>query len=203
MAFSMRFLRAKHWQLFLLIFGLPMFFQCLMIILLFINLIIGHKPDPLIFFHYFKFFPFVFVVLYSIVWGWLWSIAIGLQGKLPQHIQLRTKNFKFFFFFLTSYLFLLSILCIALFTKLPSMVENGEQPNFIVIVGTISIILPLHFFSMYCSIYCLYFAAKTFKTVELQRETRFSDFIGEFFMFLFYPIGIWIIQPKINKMIET
>jgi hypothetical protein len=48
----------------------------------------------------------------------------------------------------------------------------------------------------------LYFVAKTFKTVELQREVSFSDFVGEFFMIWFYPVGIWIIQPKINKMIE-
>jgi hypothetical protein len=55
---------------------------------------------------------------------------------------------------------------------------------------------------MFCIFYTLYFVAKTFKTVELQREVKFSDFAGEFFMIWFYPIGIWIIQPKINKMIE-
>ena len=26
--------------------------------------------------------------------------------------------------------------------------------------------------------------------------------IFQFFMIWFYPVGIWIIQPKINKMIE-
>ena len=31
-------------------------------------------------------------------------------------------------------------------------------------------------------------------------ETEFSDFAREFFMILFYPIGIWIIQPRINKL---
>ena len=48
----------------------------------------------------------------------------------------------------------------------------------------------------------MYFVAKTLKTVELQKEVLFSDFAGEFFIVWFFPIGIWIIQPKINKIIE-
>ena len=42
----------------------------------------------------------------------------------------------------------------------------------------------------------------TMDSVELQREVSFSDFAGEFFMIWFFPIGIWIVQPKVNKMIE-
>jgi bacteriorhodopsin len=60
----------------------------------------------------------------------------------------------------------------------------------------------IHLFSMFCIFYVLYFAAKTFKTVELQREVRFSEFAGEFFMLWIFPIGVWILQPKINKMVE-
>ncbi len=55
---------------------------------------------------------------------------------------------------------------------------------------------------MFCMFYCLYFVSKTFKIAEMQRETTFSDFAGEFFLLWFYPIGIWIVKPKINKMVE-
>jgi len=55
-------------------------------------------------------------------------------------------------------------------------------------------------FVMYCLLYPSYFIAETFKTCELQREVKFHEFIGAFFLFLLYPIGIWIIQPKVNKM---
>ena len=47
----------------------------------------------------------------------------------------------------------------------------------------------------------MYFVAKTFKTAELQRKVSFSDFAGDFFLVWFLPIGIWIIQPKINRMV--
>ena len=80
--------------------------------------------------------------------------------------------------------------------------ENGKEPDTSMIGGLLGVIIPLHLFSMFCIFYCLYFVAKTFKTVELQREVSFSDFAGEFFLFWFFPIGIWIVQPKINKMIE-
>jgi hypothetical protein len=49
----------------------------------------------------------------------------------------------------------------------------------------------------------MYFAAKTLKTVELKREATFSDFVGEFFLIWFNFIGIWILQPKINKIIQS
>jgi len=55
---------------------------------------------------------------------------------------------------------------------------------------------------MFCLFYCLYFVAKTLKTVELQREVSFNDFIAEFFLTWFFPIGVWILQPRINKMIK-
>jgi hypothetical protein len=41
------------------------------------------------------------------------------------------------------------------------------------------------------------------KTIELQREVTFSDFAGEFFLIWFYPVGIWIIQPKVNKFAQA
>jgi hypothetical protein len=49
-------------------------------------------------------------------------------------------------------------------------------------------------------LYSLYFVAKTIKTAELQKECTFKDFTEEFILILFYPIGLWIIQPRINKI---
>ncbi|WP_238388512.1 hypothetical protein, partial [Christiangramia aestuarii] len=73
--------------------------------------------------------------------------------------------------------------------------------------GTVGILLlfiiPLHLFSMFCMFYLLYFVSKTIKTVELKRSVTFSDFVGEFFMIWFFPIGVWFIQPRINKIISN
>jgi len=55
---------------------------------------------------------------------------------------------------------------------------------------------------MYCIFYLMYKAAKTIKTAEVQKPVSFGDFAGEFFLLWFFPIGIWFLQPKINKLAE-
>lgn len=70
-----------------------------------------------------------------------------------------------------------------------------EFRKFIFETKTLAIVLNL-FLSMIATIIK---AAKTIKTVELQKKVTFSDFAGEFFLLWFSPIGIWILQPKINK----
>jgi hypothetical protein len=63
-------------------------------------------------------------------------------------------------------------------------------------------IVPVHLFSMFCMFYCLYFISKELKAVEWQRPVTFSVYTGEFFLIWFFPIGIWFIQPRINKLSE-
>ena len=63
-------------------------------------------------------------------------------------------------------------------------------------------IIPAHLFSMFCIFYLMYKAARTIKTVEFEKKVTFADFAGEFFLLWFSPIGIWILQPKINKFAE-
>ena len=112
---------------------------------------------------------------------------------------MKVKKFKTLFFIPLIYIFLLSIY-IAIGANGGLKTENGLNKG--MIYGIAGIFILLHLFSMFGIFYTLYFVSKTFKTIELQRKVEFSDFAGEFLMLWFYPIGIWIIQPKINKMIE-
>ncbi len=64
----------------------------------------------------------------------------------------------------------------------------------------LAIIMPLHFLAMFCMFYNLYFAAKTIKLAELQRQVNFGDYAGEFFLMWFFPIGVWWLQPKVNRL---
>jgi len=49
-------------------------------------------------------------------------------------------------------------------------------------------------------IYCDYFNARLLNSAELQRDISFKDFSGDFFAFIFYPIGVWWLQPRINRI---
>lgn len=185
-----KFLKAKHWQLFLLTFGIPMIFQVVMMGTMIAKIGSENNAEPNFIFGYFKFILIMIFVFMAFLLGWYWSVAVGLQRIIPAEIRLKVNRFKilliipivyilfFFGFFMTSF-------------------ATGEPDPRI-----FAVIIPLHLFSMICIFYCLYFVAKTFKTAELQRNVTFSDFAGELFMIWFYPIGIWIIQPKINKMVN-
>lgn len=193
-----KFLKAKHWQLFILVFGLPMLFYTVMMVTIFISISNGTDPSSILF--GMAFFPIVMLLFISMQFGWLWSIAIGLQPKVPENVTMKVKKFKLFFFVPLIYIVLISIF-MGLFAN--QIMQSGNPPSIGLVASFMVIIIPLHLFSIFCIFYTLYFVAKTFKTVELQREVRFSDFVGEFFMIWFYPVGIWIIQPKLNKMIES
>ncbi|MEZ4777307.1 MAG: hypothetical protein R3D00_29290 [Bacteroidia bacterium] len=150
----------------------------------------GNNPDPdlSLMFTYVKIFPVIMVLFMGVFFGWFWSVAIGLQPQVPEEVKMKVNKFKVFFFTPLIYI----LLFVGVFSTIAT--GNGRNP------GIFALIVPLHLFSMFCMFYILYFVSKTIKTVELQREVSFSDFAGEFFMIWFFPIGIWIVQPKINKM---
>ncbi len=194
-----KFLKAKHWQLFLLTFGLPMIFQFIMMGSMIFKFTSHNSPDPTTMFSYVKIFPLITILFVAVYFGWFWSVAVGLQKKVPVYVKMKVNRFKVLFFIPLVYL----LLFMSFFSvSINSVFGPNPQQSVIQISQVFAVILPLHLFSMFCIFHSLYFVAKTFKTVELQREVSFSDFAGEFFMIWFYPIGIWIVQPKINKMLE-
>jgi len=196
------FLRAKHWQLFLLTFGIPMVLYIILMADIFSNLMHhpNEPPDLRAIFGYFKLFPFMIVLFTGTLLGWEYSVATGLQKLVPAGIKMKETKFKTFFFIPVTYM---SLLIILIFICLNVDFSHTDPTNFgPLFFIPFLIIIPIHLFSMFCLFYCLYFVAKTLKTVELQREVSFSDFIAEFFLTWFFPIGVWILQPRINKMIK-
>jgi hypothetical protein len=188
-----RLLRAKHWQLFLLIVGIPIVFQ-IFFTTIFIGTIVrneievGESAEPSVIMPiFFIGFASVFILSVGTLMGWMYSIATGLQSKVPQGVQLKVKRFKIFFWTPIIYIGLILLFSVSTI--------NGYVPH----PGVIALIVPVHLFSIFCIFYTINFAAKTLKTVELQRAVTFSDYVGEFFLIWFYFIGVWIIQPKINR----
>ena len=174
-----KFLKAKHWQVFMIAFGIPSIIQ---MIVMFKNPMAAMNVSI-------KILPILMLFYVGGYFGWLWSVAIGLQRNIPEELKLNVNRFKLFLFIPTVYL---------IFIVFWMTTTNLAKPD----IEQIKIILPLHLFSIFCILYCFYFAAKTFKTAELQRKITYIDYTGEFWMIWFFPIGIWMIQPKINKLVE-
>jgi len=194
-----QFLNAKHWQLFLLTFGLPIIFQIMMMGSMFVSFSDPSQFDTF-FDTYFTYYPIIMAIYMFMYFGWFWSIVIGFRGKIPDQLKVNLNKFKFFFFFPIVYMLIIS----TFIGSFMSGILNIEADPDIADVGIIfAIIIPLHLFSMFCIFYTLNFVAKTIKIAELQHEVRFSDYAGEFFLMWFFPIGVWIIQPRINKISST
>jgi hypothetical protein len=193
------FLKVKSWQIFLLTFGIPLAINILMVIAFFIDIASQAYPESRYGYGILSVYPIVVLPFAAIFYAWLWAVAIRLQNKVPEHVNLKHVKFKFLFRFMVVYLcFFIAFF----FYKMNGFAENNPDLGLPLAGSMILLILPFHMLAMFCILYTFYFVAKTFKTVELQREVTFSDFAGEFFLIWFYPIGIWIIQPKINKMVE-
>jgi len=195
------FLKAKHWQLFLITFALPV----LAVLALVINIYTTHeseRPDAFVVMVALSSMPVLVIILLIAIFGWQWAVVIGLQKKIPAEAKFGLTRFKILFFIPIIYTMifttLVSMIIIAVFTE----IAGAEGPDAISLTGLTGLIFVtafLHLFSIFCVFHSLYFAAKTIKTVELQRRVSFLEFIDEFLLIWFYPIGIWFLQPKINE----
>jgi hypothetical protein len=125
--------------------------------------------------------------------GWFFAVGVNLNKKLPDTVKMNLTKFKWFFFTPITLMFFYYVF--VFFILYPS-VSNGIAPN----NGIFVVSIPLYLFSVFCCFYCIYFNAKSLKAVELQKTVTFRDYVAKFFLFWFFPIGIWFIQPKINKI---
>lgn len=194
-------LKAKHWQLFILIFGLPFLAYLFIVYQIFqnINQLENGDPDAFQLFEPVKYLLVLGILSMIIYWTWYWSVGVGLQSKIPAPLKTSGTAFKVFLFFPAIYITAISLFVLGVMQQLLIAPETGELP---INPAVIPIILPFHFFSIFCVFYCIYFVAKTIKTAELQRKVKFSDFVAEFFLVWFFPIGVWILQPTINKLAD-
>ena len=172
-------LRLRHWQLFAITWMAPVA----------MNVISFNDPVLLI-----KGFPIMMVFFAVGTLGWIRAIATGLSNQLPDAVKLNVGVFKVLFAIPIFYLLLFLV-------SSPFLMEDSADP---IIDGTtmVAIIVPLHLTSMVITLWGVRFAAKTLKSVELGRKAKFQDYAGEFFLIWMNFIGFWILQPRINKMVQ-
>lgn len=170
------FLKTPHWGLFLLLVVFPIIgfpftiFGIFLGSLLFLSLI---------------YFLFVFGPLALFVCWLFFSGQLLYQRLDPADKQKMNFNlFRFNFFYTLLYIVLVYILAFVMFS-------DG-------IVSSI-LFLPLNLYVIFCLFYGYYFVSRTLAIVK-KKGANFGDYIGYFFQVLFFPIGVWSIQPKINGL---
>ena len=206
------FLRAKHWQLFLVCVAFPMVLGLISYIVMFIQMFDNpYDPDPFAMFDAMG-NMMIFITVISLIssftlYSWFWSIGTGLQAKLPEGMTMNIGRFKAGILVAAISGVLVLVIYSLMLNTMESMISNSmdgpssEPPEgLIAFVVAIIVMMPLSILAMVAMVHTLFFVAKTLKSVELQKETKFGDFVGEFFLLWFYFVGFWILQPKINRM---
>jgi hypothetical protein len=195
-------LSIKHWQLFLFVFLIPFLFQLFCISNVFEILMesIPDKKNPdltRIARSYSIFFAisFITMLMFSI---WIWVIVTKLIPLIPESVKMSVFRFKMFVIFPIIYFLFIGVVSNYFYNSF----DEGTigQSSFMLITLAM---FPLHIFAIYCMFHNIYFTAKTIKSVELQKTLSFSDFAAEFLLLWFYPIGVWIIQPKVLKLLSS
>lgn len=172
------FLRAKHWQIFLLLFLLPTVVEFGSIDFVKTNLRSWNDPDTatLLFLGAMLLYLLCFL-------AWFWSMGSLFAANVDSKLKLRPVFFRF------------ALLYPLLYT--PVFFWFVLTPG----LGSAAIIIP-HLFCMFCVFYCLYFVSKNLVMAETGKPASFYNYAGPFFLLWFFPIGIWIVQPRVNRLYE-
>jgi hypothetical protein len=196
-----RFLKLKHWQLFGLMFFVPLVVQIGFVLTIVRNFMAlnasGVPYNQTEFLRYFSYYPVLIIYLLIFHIGWYWSVGVKLQSKIPDELKLKTGMYKTFLLIPVAYALVMSTAVAIFFTQI---LQFQTAPNPL-LFWVPFVLLPFNLFIIFCSFYCMYFTARTIKTVELQRAARLDDYIGEFFLIWFFPIGVWILQPRLNRLV--
>lgn len=196
------FLKAKHWQIFLLLFGIPFFIQMWWMNDLF-SAIPKAGDDPEMMDEVFlgtmvdlmPLFLMVGAVILVLQMAWFFSVAFGLRKYTPARVRLRGLPFVVSFVIPVVYFILIFQFLFQLFNS------NFAVPNWFY-SGAMGFVILMHFITMVCLFYLVYYTAKAYKTALLKRKVSREEVVGEFFMILFLFAGVWALQPKINQIIE-
>ena len=131
-------------------------------------------------------FGFGALVVYFmlVVFGWWYSVGMAANQRLDPDLQLNPIFLRIAvvvpFVYLALFIFLYVI-------PLYNGVVQRPPSGFVI----------LHFASIFCGAYCIWFCAKQFTTLRQGRETGFIDYYPAFMGFWISFVGVWFIQPRV------
>ena len=173
-----KILKLKHWQLFSLIVFFPIVGSFLFVFL--ITSYPGKTEE------YLKIVFIADCVSALIFISWLFNLGIQLRKLLPAAVNLKLGLFRISIFIVCS--FLIYVLLWEL-----NLNSSYEFQNTTILY----LLYPLSLLGLF---YTNYIVSIEIKSVETKRKCSFKESILEFILICVFPVGVWIIQPRINKI---
>jgi hypothetical protein len=120
--------------------------------------------------------------------GWVWSAGSYLVSITPLDLRPSVGFFRFAVFYELVYP------CMFMAVMLGGRLS----------LTTFLVVLPFHFFGAFLALYGLYFVTRALALAEKGKAVGASEWIVSFFLLWFFlPVGVWVVQPKINRLYAT
>ena len=179
-----KLLRLKHWQIFLLVVGIPLLVQLVQNIFI----VIGgwSRQGP--------FFVLSGILLgFSLLIYYLWIGEVGRklsENQLPGSMNVGRFRFSF-------WVSCISSIFLFIYFWYYDYNINQFSGGGIVPITLIGVIVFVALFTLF---YCLSFMARAIVQRERAQKITSAEYFSEFIMAVMFPIGIWFLQPRINRL---
>ena len=127
------------------------------------------------------------MILGVVYYFWVWTIAIESNRRLKKDLKKKTAllSIGIFIVFINAAYYLYFI----------AKSEFPIVPHMPIWMAILQIVVSIW------TAYILYFSAKQLVALEMQRKVSFHEVGKTLFLLLAFPIGVWIIQPKVNNLL--
>jgi hypothetical protein len=178
--------RRKAWQIFVVLVA-PML-AAQFVFAAMIPIPVGRPPDMAALDQLTRIMLLVGGAMFLFFLSWLLSIGWVSNRRVSAEFRPRARWF-----------FAAPVYAIAYFTFasyfFPASLAAGESLPWLIFV--------MHILAMVAIFYVLGFTAKNIMMAERQAPVSFFDYSGPFFLLWFFPIGVWFVQPRVNRLVAA
>lgn len=171
------FLRTKHWEIFLATFA-PLSLVFLAPFLFAVPSVFSSLTDFL------ELGPLMGIWALGLVsaYGWIWSLGVFLNSVADPSRRKGTR--------LLAFACVYPILYGVAFG--PSLIGNAYVSP--------AVDIPTNLIAGVCMFYDLYFVSRRLVFACSREPASFLDYAGRFLLLLYFPVGVWFIQPRVNRL---
>lgn len=172
-----KILKLKSWHVFGVMIILPVLFVLF-------GVVISKLTGIMILSPLLSFFGVLIMMI--TYYGWIWVAGTVTHQQGGQDNPLKLNVFRI--------LFLLALLFLVILTPILRTSLKAED---LFLADAVQLIAVVSFF------YCIYFVSKSLRMIEEQRGLKSGYLFLDFFLIWILPIGIWVIQPRMNKVLSV
>lgn len=138
-------------------------------------------------------------------WFYLRQVALTLVKLLPTDIDSQQRWLRINLLFIPVFTIIFFAVLYQFYSH-PDWINirPGEEPTpeSVSFFGTVLLLFPFFIYLVFAYLWVLRNIVRALKTIELSRLARFADYFPEFLMLLFFPFGIWFLQPRFRNLYE-